>query len=218
MKKLFCYVLIILNILICSNTVNAADVMPKYVNQNLAKTLGLYQVSEKITLFEQPDEKSQIIHCFTWDKNYIFPENTKFEDLFTVYIEDKGLALMAVTDETEDWVEVVYNHSEGSKGWIKKDDPYKFMTWVNFMNIYGRKYGLYKLQGAPKNIENIKSAPEDTAQNISTLNHPEKINLNVIRGYFALVSVYDLDRTPKTGFIRWRSNDGVKYFFPNITP
>ena len=48
------------------------------------------------------------------------------------------------------------------------------------------------------------------------MNYPQKINLNVIRGNWALVSVMDLDKIPKTGYIRWRSDDGVRYFFPAV--
>ena len=31
-----------------------------------------------------------------------------------------------------------------------------------------------------------------------------------------LVSVFDIDKTPKTGYMRWRSDEGVIYAFPNI--
>ncbi len=57
---------------------------------------------------------------------------------------------------------------------------------------------------------------DDGARTISTINQPKKINLNIIRGNWALVSVMDLDRTPKTGYVRWRSEDGVRYFFPSL--
>ena len=43
---------------------------------------------------------------------------------------------------------------------------------------------------------------------------PQKINLTAIKGNWALVSVFDIDRTPKTGYVRWRSPNGVKYYFP----
>jgi hypothetical protein len=58
--------------------------------------------------------------------------------------------------------------------------------------------------------------PEDTIKTISVMNHPNIINLNLIRGNWMLVTVVDADRTPKTGFIRWRSDDGKKYLFPAI--
>ena len=133
-----------------------------------------------------------------------------------MFLEKKALALIEVTDYTDNWVQIVYNNNTGATGWIKKDDPYKFMTWINFYNTYGKKYGLTLLHGAPESCKNIKSETNDKGQNISTMNYPQNINLNVIRGNWALVSVMDLDRTPKPGYIRWRSDDGIKYFFPDI--
>ena len=118
--------------------------------------------------------------------------------------------------KTEEWVEVIYNNLTGDKGWIKKDDPYKFSTWINFYNMYGKKYGLYILKGSPESIKLMKSGTDNQSQTVATMNLPSKINLNAIRGNWALVSVLDLDKSPKTGYIEWRSPDGVKYLFPDI--
>lgn len=217
MKKIFILFIVILSVFLIQNIARATNIMPRYVSLKYTDTLGLYQVRDKITLYKEPSEKSPVVTSFTWSGDKIFPENANFEDLFVVYIPSKELALMAVSDETEDWVQVIYNNKTGKKAWLKKDDPYKFMTWVNFFDSYGRKYGLYMLQSAPESVNEIMSSDsEEDAKNIGELNHPEIINLNVIRGNWALVSVMDLDRQPKTGFIRWRSDDGIKYFFPDI--
>ena len=72
------------------------------------------------------------------------------------------------------------------------------------------------MKSAPETCKDIKAQTEDLAKTISTMNYPQKINLNVIRGNWALVSVFDLDKTPKTGYVRWRSDNGVRYFFPDI--
>lgn len=72
------------------------------------------------------------------------------------------------------------------------------------------------LKSAPAVCKDVKSAPEDSAKTLSTINMPQKINLNVIRGNWALVSVFDLDRIPKTVYVRWRSEDGVRYYFPEV--
>jgi hypothetical protein len=72
------------------------------------------------------------------------------------------------------------------------------------------------LKGAPETCNNIKATTEDLAKTISVINFPATIKLNVIRGNWALVSVMDMDKTPKTGYIRWRSDDGIRYFFPTI--
>lgn len=191
-----------------------ADVIPKYTQNLHTKTYGFYQVSKLIQLHENPDENSKIIQTISWTQDKLMPEGLKYDDVFSVFIASKELALMAVEDENEDWVKLVYDNKNNKSGWMKKDDPYKFMTWVNFYNSYGRKYGLKILKDAPESVYSLHADTDETSQVVSTLNHPEYIKLNVIKGNWALVTVVDLDRTPKTGYIRWRSDDGVKYLFP----
>ena len=87
---------------------------------------------------------------------------------------------------------------------------------MNFYSMYGRKYGLTILKGAPESVNNMYGSTDDSAKVISTINKPDIINLNVIRGNWMLVTVVDVDRTPKTGYIRWRSDDGIKYLFPKF--
>ncbi len=195
---------------------NADNIMPVSIDRNDIRTLGLYQIPKNITLYTKPDETSEVINDIKWSATDIFPEGVRFKDLFVVFIPSKELGYCAVTDETDDWVEIIYNNRTGETAWIKKDDPYKFLTWINFYNTYGRKYGLYVLKGAPDEIKKIQSSPDYMAQVLSEMNLPTKIKLNVIRGNWALVSVLDLDRSPKTGYIRWRGDDGTRYLFPDI--
>lgn len=213
MKKIILFLILFLGLHLSSFS---ANVMPYETDKTSTYTLGVYQAPKSITLYKQPDEKSDIIHSIQWSNENIFPENVSFENLFLVFIPKKELGLLTVTDETEDWVEVIYNKSTGDKAWLKKDDPYRFATWINFYNMYGRKYGLYILKGAPKSVNEIRSATDDKAQLVETMNMPSRINLNVIRGNWALVSVMDMDKTAKTGYIRWRSDNGIKYLFPDI--
>lgn len=194
----------------------AMNVIPDSTDKSKILTYGLYQVGHSIVLYETPDENSKIKQKIVWDKESIIPSDIKKSDVFYVYLEKQDLALMTVTDELEDWVEVIYDNKTGARGWIKKDDPYKFNTWLNFYSMYGKKYGLKILKDAPEQISYMYGTPEKTTKRISTINKPEMINLNVIRGNWMLVTVVDIDKTPKTGFIRWRSDDGVKYLFPDI--
>lgn len=194
----------------------AANVIPENISISNTNTFGVYQVGNSIVVYEEPDENSAIKQKIVWSKDNVIPQNLKKSDLFVLYLGKNDFALMAVTDEIEDWVEVIYNNSTGDKGWIKKDDPYKFNTWVNFYNMYGRKYGLKMLKGAPESVTYMYGSPDESAKKISTINNPELINLNFVRGNWMLVTVVDIDRTPKTGYIRWRSDDGIKYLFPDI--
>lgn len=193
-----------------------ADVVPQYVSIQQTNTLGLYQAPNEIMLYKEPSEASTLVHSISWIGEKIFPESVRPQDLFVVYVPSKNLAYLAVTDETEDWVQVIYNNSTGAKGWIKKDDPYRFSTWVMFYNMYGKKYGLNLLKEAPDSAKDLHVATDDKSQIVGTINIPKKINLNLVRGNWALVSVMDIDRTPKTGYVRWRSDKGVKYYFPAI--
>lgn len=199
----------------CENTYSK-DVIPVRPNIVTVNTVGLYQVGNDVRIYKEPNEESQILYRVRWNNDEFFPDTIGAEKFFTLFLPAKELALVSVVDVLDDWVEIVYDNSTGKTGWIKKDDPYKFMTWINFYNIYGKKYGLNLLKSAPETCKDMKSSPEDMAKTISTMNYPQKINLNVIHGNWALVSVMDLDRTPKTGYIRWRSDDGVRYFFPDV--
>lgn len=196
--------------------VYAKDVVPVRPNVTQINTIGMYQVTDDVTIYKEPDENSQILYRVRWNEDEFFPNNIGFDKFFVVFLPKKSLALVSVMDYDEEWVEIIYDNTTGKTGWIKKDDPYKFMTWSNFYNTYGKKYGLTLLKSSPELCKNIKASPEDEAQTISTINYPQKINLNVLRGNWALVSVLDMDRTPKTGYVRWRSDDGIRYFFPML--
>jgi hypothetical protein len=195
---------------------SANNIVPDYVSIENTSTYGLYQAPNEIVLYQEPSESSNIVHSISWINSKIFPETVNAKDLFVVHMPDKNLGLLAVSDETEDWVEVIYNNSTGAKGWLKKDDPYRFMTWVMFYNMYGRKYGLKLLKEAPAEAKDLHTSTEEKSQIAGTINMPKKINLTAIKGNWALVSVYDLDKIPKTGYVRWKGDNGVKYYFPDI--
>ena len=194
----------------------AENVVPEYVSLGYNNTFGLYQAPNEIVIYKEPDESSNLVHSISWIGSQIFPEAVEPKELFVVYLPEKNLGMLAVTDETEDWVEVIYNNRTGSRGWIKKDDPYRFMSWIMFYNMYGRKYGLRLLKESPSFVKELYSSTEENAQIVGTINVPQKINLTAIRGNWALVSVFDIDKTPKTGYVRWRSDKGVKFYFPDI--
>lgn len=219
MKKiLLFFVLTVMSFLMIGFNVEtyAKDIMPVRTTLNQINSIGLYQIGDDVKIYKEPNEESQILYRVRWNSEEFFPAEIGFENFFVVFLPNKSLELVAVTDMTEDWVEIVYNSQKGETGWIKMDDPYKFMTWINFYNTYGKKYGLTLLGGAPETCKDIKASTEDLAKTISIIQPPAKINLNVIRGNWALISVMDMDKTPKTGYVRWRSNDGIRYFFPAI--
>ena len=190
-----------------------ADTMPFYTESIPKTSLGMYQTDKEITVFSHPEINSEIIQEIKLSYN---PE-TMPDNVFAVLINEKRLGFLYVTDIGDDgWVEVIYNKKSGAKGWVQTQDQMQFLPWRNFYNIYGRKYGLRLLKDSPKDLEVLRAKPEDLAQIVSKFNFIKQIKLTVIRGNWALVSVMDLDKIPKTGYLKWRNNDGTIYAFPNV--
>ena len=190
-----------------------ADTMPFYMDSIPKSALGLFQTDKEVVLFSHPEGNSNIIKKMSFSYN---PE-TMPDSVFAVLINEKKLGFLYVTDiGDEGWVEVIYDKRTGARGWVQTQVQMQFLPWRNFYNLYGRKYGLRYLKDAPEDLEVLRAKPEDLAQIVSKFNFVKQIKLTVIRGNWALVSVMDLDKVPKTGYMKWRDNDGTIYAFPNI--
>ena len=190
-----------------------ADTMPFYVDSIPKSVIGMYQTGENITIFSHPEANSKVIKKIDFSYN---PE-TMPDNVFAVLINEKKLGFLYVSDIGDDgWVEVIYDRVTGAKGWVLTEDRLQFLPWLNFYNMYGRKYGLRFMKDSPDELEILKAKSEDLSQTVSTLRYVKQIRVTAIRGNWALVSVVDLDKTPKMGYLRWRGDDGTIYAFPNI--
>lgn len=190
-----------------------ADNMPFYVDTIPKDAIGMFQIGDNITIYSHPEANSKVVKKMDFSYNpETMPDNT-----FALLINEKKLGFLYVSDIGDDgWVEVIYNRMNNSRGWVQTEDRFQFMPWLSFYNMYGRKYGLRLMKDAPEDVENLHSKSEDLSQNVSKLRYVKQIRLTAIRGNWALVSVVDIDKTPKMGFLRWRSDDGKIYAFPNI--
>ena len=190
-----------------------ADVMPFYVNTIPKDAIGMYQTGDNITIYSEPAANSKAIKSF----NFSYKAETMPDGIFALLLNEKKLGFLYVSDIGDDgWVEVIYDKFTGARGWVLTEDRFQFLPWLSFYNMYGRKYGLRLFKDAPDEIEVLRSKSEETSQNVAKLNYVKQIKLTAVRGNWALVSVFDIDKTPKTGYMRWRSDEGVIYAFPNI--
>lgn len=189
-----------------------ADIQPWNMDDIPKNVIGMYQATTSIKLYAKPDLKSDIIFDKSW--HYKQPLDKDFETLFAIFLPNKELSYLYVTDVDEDWVEILYDKKNNLRGWIKKEDEFQFLPWISFYNLYGRKYGLRIFKDSPDSIKEIYSGTETTSQLLGKIKVPRAIRLTTIKGNWALVSVLDADRIPKTGFVRWRSKDGEIYMFP----
>ena len=190
-----------------------ADVMPFYMNSIPKDAIGMYQTGESITILSEPEANSKTIKNI----NFSYKPESMPDGMFAFLQNEKKLGFLYVSDIGDDgWVEVIYDRHSGARGWVLTEDRFQFLPWLSFYNMYGRKYGLRLLKDAPDEVEVLHAKSEDLSQNIGKLNYVKQIKLTAIRGNWALVSVFDIDKTPKTGYLRWRSNEGVIYAFPDM--
>lgn len=190
-----------------------ADTMPFYMDSIPKTALGLYQTDKELVLYSHPEANSNMIKKL----EFSYDLETMPDSVFAVLINERKLGFLYVTDiGDEGWVEVIYDKRTGAKGWTQVQDQMQFLPWRNFYNLYGRKYGLRMLKDAPKDLEVLRAKSEDLSQIVAKFNYVKQIKLTVIRGNWALVSVQDLDKIPKTGYLKWREKDGTIYAFPNI--
>ncbi len=190
-----------------------ADNMPFYKNAIPQRAIGVYQTSDAVKIYSSPEKDGVVIKTM----NFSYNQETMPDGVFALLLNDRKLGFLYVSDIGDDnWIEVIYDKHTGAKGWVQTEDRFQFLPWISFYNMYGRKYGLRLLKDAPDEIKVLHSKCEEISQSIGKLNHVKKIKLTAIRGNWALVSVYDLDKTLKIGYIRWRGDDGTIYAFPDI--
>ncbi len=190
-----------------------ADVMPFYMDSIPKSAIGVFQTGESITIFSHPEANSDVVKKM--DFTYL-PE-TMPDGVFALLINEKKLGFLYVSDIGDDgWVQVIYDKQTGAKGWVLTEDRLQFLPWLNFYNMYGRKYGLRLLKDTPESVEVLKAKSDEMSQNVAKLLYVKQIKLTALRGNWALVTVVDIDKIPKTGYLRWRNDDGVIYAFPNI--
>lgn len=209
MKKIF-----LLLVLFLFGALSAkADVMPYYTNRINPASVGVYQATNSFKVYQKPDEKSKILVEGSFDyKNYNCPISTG--EMFVVFIQLKELAFFQVIDEDEEWYQISYG--DNLKGWIKKEDSGRFLNWRAFYNLYGKKYGLYYMKDAPDCTKHLHSAGDENSQVVSSLNLVQMVKLTAIKGNWAVVSILDMDKITKIGYINWRSSNGEIYLFPAI--
>ena len=110
--------------------------------------------------------------------DFSYNPETMPDSVFAVLINEQKLGFLYVTDiGDEGWVEVIYDKRTGAKGWVQTADRMQFLPWLNFYNLYGKKYGLRLLKDAPKDIEVLYAKSEENSQAVSKLRYIKKIKL-----------------------------------------
>lgn len=210
-KKLLLLLVAVLTV----SSVSYADVIPSSVWDIPSGTFGVFQPTNSIKVYKTADIKSKVLYQKSWDYKTVSTEG--FSDtMFAILQDKKELAFLYATDEDENFVEVIYDKAMKTRGWVNKVDDFQFLPWVNFYNMYGRKYGLKFLSGAPQYVFDIHTKCDRDSQVVGVLKRPRIIRLTAIQGNWALITAVDIDSVAKTGYVQWRGDDGELYLFPNM--
>ena len=192
MKKIF--VLLVSFLLLSTTMALAGGFIPRYGDSVKYFGIGVYFAPKNIKIYAQPNIKSNPVSFFQWNEFGVSQNNEELSsrNLFLAFDAEKEIALMAVTDETEGWYEVVYNQQTGDKGWINDTQPTHFLSWLDFMMSFGRNNKIYLFSDLPEEYRILRTSPEEGSQALKSTNYsPENIKLIYIRGNWMLVRALD---------------------------
>lgn len=217
MKK----ILIFLIILVFSFMPAFADYLPSYMNRGFHYGIGLIAIKGEIKIYEMSDLKSPLTALikFEGDRVIIKERGVKHPEItssFVAYSKENNLALLSVEIDTDDWFYICYDQKRKLFGWIKKNENTDFITWEDFLNLYGRKLGVYVFNNMPEDYKKLYSQENETSTVVDTFNFPKHISLWLIKGNWMLVKISTYDGLLKTGWMRWRCDDGTIMVFPDF--
>ncbi len=216
-------VILLIIIFITAVTNVFADTIPTSSTSIKNYGIGVYKIEQDFSLFSQPDEKSKIIRHIDIpsDKNQpqsaIIRSSSGVPSPFIISIPSMQEYFMTVYEYPEnDWIEVYYNQKNSQRGFLKFLQKENFMTWKEFFLKYGKKNGLIVMKDLPEAKYKLYSQDSEKSQVVDTFTYPQYIAMRIIRGNWMLVTVVDSGTIYKTGWIKWRGEDGTLYLFPKF--
>lgn len=219
MKRIFFFIFTFF----CITCAAFADFMPTYTNSINHYGIGAARITNYIVIYEKPDLNSNVTERIYWNNagNFITEnkENRDPNDVFIIYLPNENKVFLSADDETEEWIRVCYNQKAGYLGWIKKENGKhgaKFYLYKDLIFEYGKKYGFYTFRNLPKDLKALRSAPSNDAKVIDNFNYPKYITPWLIQGNWILAKVTTVDNQTKTGWFKWRSEDGRLFGFVNF--
>lgn len=197
-----------------------ADVAPYYINSLRRYGYGYTQVHSPLVMRQTPSNEGNILETLNFD----FNNNTScinnkqrcsVDEVFSAYSTSKKLAFLTAIDETNSWSLVCFNQSQSPVcGWV--DNKNKTYTWNEFINFYGKKYGLYLYKDLQKADKILYSAPTKQSNSTGSIEMPKLITPWLVRGNWILVKVDDFASKQKTGWLNFRSENGKLKGFVNF--
>lgn len=198
-----------------------ADYLPTHINQGFHYGIGSIAIKGEVPIYEMNDLKSPLAAFIKLEKNKVTikergVKNPEITSTFVAYSKEYNLALLSVETDDDDWFYICYDQKRKLFGWVKKNENIDFMPWEAFMNLYGRKFGVYIFNNTPDYYKKLYSKEDEESTVVDTFNFPKHISLWLIKGNWILVKLTTYDGLTKTGWMRWRTEEGDLMAFPDF--
>ena len=194
-----------------------ANYLPYYVNPNASYGHALAAVKSKTAVYDSNNDKANIIGILDGKKIRInSPVIPTESETYIASDFDKNIFLLSVYENQDEWMYVCYNQKKKLFGWIKKTEYVDYYTWQDFYNFFGRKYGLYLLRNVKEKDKKLYASPTYETNVADTFHFPRHISLWLITGDWMLVKITTYEGETKTGWLRWKLDDGSIIVFPNL--
>ncbi len=217
LKKLFIF-LVVFSI---TTLIAFADRVPTSSKSIRHYGIGVYKIDNEFYIFSKPDANSKKLRHFvlpqTTGNTAIVQNNRNAINPYIISIPSKKEYFATVCEYPDNnWVQIYYNQNGKEIGWAKLANKANFMTWKEFFYKYGKKDGLVLMKDVPSAQFKLFAQDSASAQVVDTFTYPEYIAMRMIRGNWMLVTVVDTGTIYKTGWFKWRSDDGKLRVFPKM--
>ncbi|MBE7706808.1 MAG: hypothetical protein E7Z91_06170 [Cyanobacteria bacterium SIG30] len=208
--------LIILSLIIFSSLSAKADYIPISINSIQHYGIGVMRLNRIVNIYKDKDENSEIIQKIYWDNAQNFNNKLKKseEKTFVAFFPKNDFAFLSVEDEQEDWYLVCFDQENKSFGWVKQGESAKFYTWQDFIMKFGQKKGIYYFEEIKDKF--LYAKPDENSQIVDEWKYAKFIQPWYINGNWMIVKVLDYDNNQKTGYMRWRTDDGKLLIFAKL--
>ncbi len=202
-------------------TVFAADKVPTSSRSIRHYGIGLLKMEKDFDVYIAPTEKSKKLKHFELpvlnEKSAIVRESRNVYNPYVVNMPSKDEFYTAIAEYPENgWAQIYVNQNGTQLGWVRIKDDSQFLTWKEFVYKFGRENGVKIMTDVPKSQYKLYSKDSEDAQVIEDFVYPDQVALRIIRGNWALVTVVDTGSVYKTGWFKWRSDDGRLRVFPKM--
>lgn len=183
--------------------------------------IGLLKMEKDFDAYIAPTEKSKKIRHFALPvenkKSAIVRDSRTVYNPYIVNMPSVGEFYTAIAEYPENgWAQIYINQNGNQLGWVKIKDDSNFLTWKEFVYKFGRANGVKLMTDVPKTQFKLYSKDSEDAQVVEEFTYPEQVALRIIRGNWALVTVVDSGSVYKTGWFKWRTDEGKLRVFPKM--